>query len=170
MRFWKRQKESVLLSTILLNPRQPPNSPTSSLSTAPSSRDHLTLYAQPYSCVAVPIDQCFCKKPDQEKELQQWLETNIRPNNRETYRFGHCHLCNYPIATSRTTLTFTCFECRQEEQFDVRAEVRSLNDKDKNERDDEEEFYRIPIAGERDSDYEETLSDMLGDLSDSENE
>ncbi len=59
MRFWKRQNESVLLSTILLNPHQPPNSPTSSLSTAPSSRDHLTLYAQP--SFGVHTDQCFSK-------------------------------------------------------------------------------------------------------------
>jgi RNA polymerase-binding transcription factor DksA len=107
---------------------------------------------------------------DHEKELKQWQETNIRPNNKKTYRFGHCHWCNAPIATSRPTLTFTCFACRQEEQSNVRAEVRSSNDEGKSERDDEEEFYRIPIAGERDSDYEETLSDVLGDLSDSENE
>ena len=72
-------------------------------------------------------------KPDQEKELKQWQETNIGPNNRDKYRFGHCHLCNVPIATtsSPNTLTFTCFECRQEEQYDVRAEVRSSTGKGK---------------------------------------
>jgi hypothetical protein len=66
--------------------------------------------------------------------------------------------------------TFTCFGCRKEEQSDVKAEASALKDKGKNERDDEEEFYRIPIAGERESDYAESLTDLLGDLSDLDNE
>jgi hypothetical protein len=81
-----------------------------------------------------------------------------------------CHWCNVPIATRHTTSTFTCFECKQEGQTDVKAEDSLPKDKGKDERDDEEEFYRIPIAGERESDYEESLTDLLGDLSDSDNE
>jgi RNA polymerase-binding transcription factor DksA len=72
---------------------------------------------------------------DHEKELKQWQETNIGQANKETYRFGHCHLCHVPIATRRSTPTFTCFECRKEEQTDINTKVSSTKDKGKNERD-----------------------------------
>ncbi len=79
-------------------------------------------------------------------------------------------MCNVPVATRHASFPFTCFECRREEESDVKAEENPPKRKGKNERDDEEEFYRIPIAGERESDYDETLSNVLGNLSDSDNE
>jgi hypothetical protein len=85
------------------------------------------------------------KSPDHENDLKTWQETNIGPNNKEAYRFGHCHLCNVPISTRHATFPFTCFECRKEEQNNINTEVSSSKDKGKNERDDEEEFYRIRL-------------------------
>jgi hypothetical protein len=67
VRFWKRQNVSVLLSTILLNPRQPPNSPTSGLSTAPCSREPLAppcLSFRPYSA-RIGVDRRFSKSQDE---------------------------------------------------------------------------------------------------------
>ena len=68
MRFWKRKNVSVLLSTILLNPRQPPNSPTSSLSTAPSSREHPcspVLIPSPVQRARIVVDRRFSKSQDE---------------------------------------------------------------------------------------------------------
>ena len=117
------------------------------------------------------------KEREREEGLRLWESINVGgySNQRTTkaYRHGRCYMCSKPVSTTNLDpeLELFCEECDQE-LMDLNCGYRSGEREDnmtkrgleKTERDDEEEWGRVPIPQSDDSDSAEGwLSDESDD-------
>ncbi len=99
---------------------------------------------------------------DREEELRQWQQINTN----DTYVYRVCSTCGDSMLQRKENPSLTCRQCKALDVMEDQEGTRTGNSKKKGyeqmNRDDEEEYSRIPIAGENDSDY-----DVFEDLYDS---
>jgi hypothetical protein len=99
---------------------------------------------------------------DREEELRQWQQINTD----DTYVHRVCSTCGDSMLQRKENPSLTCRQCRVLDVMEDQEGTRTGNSKKKGyeqmNRDDEQEYSRIPIAGENDSDY-----DVFEDLYDS---
>jgi hypothetical protein len=88
-----------------------------------------------------------------QEELRMWEETNVN----KLYQYNACLTCGVSILKLKGTPPITCKECEALEGDKLNDKESSVNTKhgyEQQGRDDEEEYSRVPIAGENDSDYD----------------
>ncbi len=88
-----------------------------------------------------------------------WEETNVN----KLYQYNACLTCGVSILKLKGTTPITCKECEALEGDKLEDKESSVNTKhgyEQQGRDDEEEYSRVPIAGENDSDYD-IFEDLL---------
>ena len=94
-----------------------------------------------------------------EEDWKVWNEAN-QDGTTQTYSHGRCHLCNKPVSTLNPKNKFTCFECKryiaENEGQENDTTTQGLGKTDK---DDEEEWGRIPIPQSDDSDEDTWLDE-----------
>jgi hypothetical protein len=103
------------------------------------------------------------REPNHQREYEQWMTVNMAKGIEDAYHYVGCQICDTPMVTYRHILTPTCHTCKDEYQREV-EETLQLQRHERDERegsDDEEEFSRIPIAGETEGDYEDSLFDAI---------
>ena len=102
-----------------------------------------------------------------------WTEANIdKEKTTQAYRHGRCHLCDKPVSSSnmdeRTMLT--CWECKRTIiENEGQENEDGAGDKGKKDKDDEEEWGRIPIPQSDDSEDEPWLEESQSPDSEGEN-
>ncbi len=104
------------------------------------------------------------KEVDHEGELHL-QHVNIRNNGNETYRHQRCQTCGNSMIQHNENPSLTCHQCKMLERNDTKYPInKRQHGYEQQGRDDEEEYSRIPIAGEADSDYEyDIFEDLYSD-------
>jgi hypothetical protein len=98
----------------------------------------------------VTLAQLWKTRQDQ---LRMWEETNVN----KLYQHSACLTCGVFILKRKGTTPITCKECEALEGDKLEEKESKMNTKhgcEQQERDDAEEYSRVPIAGEHDSDYD----------------
>ena len=82
-----------------------------------------------------------------------WEETNVN----KLYQYNACLTCGVSILKLKGTTPITCKECEAlegDKLNDNESHVNTKHGYEQQGRDDEEEYSRVPIVGENDSDYD----------------
>jgi hypothetical protein len=90
------------------------------------------------------------KQRNEENDLKQWEDTPTRKQNK-THQMRQCQTCGDQIPTEKNQLSPNCMTCQVLDNTEHNKDQKKGYARE--ERDDEFEFTRIPIAGEDSEDY-----------------
>jgi hypothetical protein len=91
------------------------------------------------------------RQNNEEKDLQQWEDTPTRKQDK-THQMRQCQTCGDQIPTEQDQLSPNCMTCQVLDNTEPNNKAQKKGYA-REERDDEVEFARIPIAGKDSEDY-----------------